>query len=71
MFCGKCGKEVKNTVAFCPFCGNEIPKEREQPTYKEAVVDRESKEEAQEKKVKKTVPWKMTWKYLAAGIGVL
>lgn len=71
MFCGKCGKEVKNTVAFCPFCGNEIPKEREQPTYKKAVVDKESKEEAQEKKVKKTVPWKMTWKYLAAGIGVL
>lgn len=71
MFCGKCGKEVKNTVAFCPFCGNEIPKEREQPTYKEAVVDRESREEAQEKKVKKTVPWKLVWNCLAVGIGVL
>ena len=71
MFCGKCGKEVKNTVAFCPFCVNEITKEREEPTYKKAVVDRESREEAQEKKVKKTVPLKLVWKYLAAGIGVL
>lgn len=69
MFCGKRGKEVKNTVAFCSFCGNKLSKE--QPKYKEAVVKQENREEAQKMKVKKTFPSKTVWKLMAAGISVL
>lgn len=24
MFCEKCGKEIKDNVKFCPFCGNKV-----------------------------------------------
>lgn len=69
MFCGKCGKEVKHAVAFCPFCGNKLPKE--QPKYQEAVVKNENWEEAQEKKEKRSFKPRLVWKRMALGIGVL
>lgn len=69
MFCGKCGKEVKNSVAFCPFCGNKLPKEQEQPKYKEAVLENENREEVQEKKDKKSFMTKSVWKRIALAIG--
>ena len=24
MYCVKCGKEIKNATAFCPYCGDKI-----------------------------------------------
>ena len=71
MFCSKCGKEVKQTVAFCSFCGNKLPKEQEQPKYKEVVVDNENRKEIQEKKDKKSFIPKSIWKRMALGSGVL
>lgn len=24
MYCGKCGKEIKENMAFCPWCGQKV-----------------------------------------------
>ena len=27
MFCNNCGKEIKNDIKFCPYCGSEVEEE--------------------------------------------
>ena len=43
MFCGYCGKELKDNVKFCPNCGHENPFYKE-----ELVIGGEAKEEVKE-----------------------
>lgn len=33
MFCKKCGKSVKDSAAFCPYCGGQIRKNEASPGY--------------------------------------
>lgn len=42
MFCGKCGKEINESIKFCPYCGNGInsvePASQENSAQQEAVI---------------------------------
>ena len=46
MFCKNCGKELKKTVVFCPFCGNKMFEgQQEEKTTAKKVTDGEDLEE--------------------------
>ena len=47
MFCGHCGKELKENDKFCPNCGHQNPLYKE-----ELVIGEEKKEETNEVSVK-------------------
>lgn len=51
MFCGYCGKELKDNVKFCPNCGHANPFYKE-----ELVIGEESKEEEKEETKEETTP---------------
>ena len=46
MFCEKCGKEIKDNVKFCPFCGNKVSEKVES---RQAVQKQTSKETKKKK----------------------
>lgn len=51
MFCGYCGKELKENDKFCPNCGHQNPLYKE-----ELVIGEEKKEETNEVSVKEATP---------------
>lgn len=70
MFCDKCGKQVKDTMAFCPYCGNKF---QEITLKKEEVVEEKEKErEIQEAtKIKKEkFVWTKLHKRIALGFAI-
>ena len=63
MFCEKCGKEIKDNVKFCPFCGNKVSEKMETHQTVQKRMSKETK--------KKKWPWVVSAAViLAAGGGI-
>ena len=43
MFCRKCGKEIKEGVKFCPYCGAETTKIKTEPRQEKTIKMKEKK----------------------------
>lgn len=64
MFCEKCGKEIKDNVKFCPFCGSKVSEKVES----RQVVQKQTSKEFKKKKW----PWMVgAAVILAAGGGIV
>ena len=53
LFCSKCGKEIPEIAKFCPFCGEEVILNRNNPDAKE--INKEDLEKQQEEVNQETV----------------
>ena len=47
LYCAKCGKEIPENAKFCPYCGEEVVFNRNNPDAKEITIEDIEREKAQ------------------------